>query len=329
MIHPTMASATHVVFDPCVPERLEKLGVQRVLCACDTLLNGPSRRNVRAHARAREAWWGAEDDADGLRSPYIRWEPPIVVWVSSNLLDRMNLLRTCSRLRQARIPSREVFVIELGPTPWGGEEPAPRLGCFGSVIDYTDEELSARFQRAHPFRPARYDRAVSLWDKYVDPNPLRFARACAHGVPGFPELAAVWEVLSAYFPRRTARGTLSLSRFDETLLNLLSDEWQTPAALFVQKSPTGKALREFLWCTGDVFLSRRLDDWATFGSAPAVERAESAGLETYRLTEHGLRLRTQPLTHFAFAPRLPVAGATAYAEESPWVLLDDGKLVQG
>jgi len=329
MIQCSVASATHVVFDPDAPERLEGLGASRVLCACDTLLNGPSRREVGEHARARAAWWGADDDADAVRTPHTRWQPPVVVWVSSNLLDRVNLLRICSRLRQARIHCSDVLVIELAPKPWRGEAPQPPFGCFGSVMDYSAEELSAAFQRARPLRPARYDRAVSLWDKYVDPNPLRFARACARGVPGFPELAAVWRVLSSYFPGRSSQGLLRLGRFDETLLGVMSKEWQSPAALFAQKSLEGQALRDLLRCMGDVFLSRRLDDWATFGPEPAVERAQGAPLDRYRLTEHGLRIRARPVARLASAPRLPVAGTTAYAEESPWVVLDDGKLVKG
>lgn len=324
-----MATATHVVFDPDAPERLEGLGASRVLCACDTLLNGPSRREVGEHARAREAWWGADDDADAVRTPHLHWHPPVAVWVSSNLLDRVNFLRICSRLRQARIRPSDVLVIELAPKPWRGEAPERRLGCFGSIMDYSAEELDVAFRRARPMRPARYDRAVSLWDKYVDPNPLRFARACARGVPGFPELAAVWGVLSSYFPRRDSQGLLRLGSLDETLLNAMSEEWQSPAALFAQKSSAGEALRDLLCCMGDVFLSRRLDDWAAFGPEPAVERMQREPLDHYRLSEHGLRVRAEPLASLTSAPRLPVAGTTAYSEELPWVVLDDGKLVRG
>lgn len=335
MVQLRMASATHLVFDSFARERLQQLGAVKVLRAHEGLLVGPSRGDVVEHAQARAAFWGFDDDSDELRSPRVRLEPPIVVWVSSNLIERVNLWRTCSRLRRARIPSRDVLIIELGRTPWRGQDPPPRLGCDGSVIDHSDEDLLARLEHARPLPPARYDRAVSLWDKYVDPNLLRFARACMRGVKGFPELGAVWSVLSMYFPRRTAQGTLRLSLFDDALLSLLSgEERRTPVALFVQESQAGEAFRELSWCTGDLILPRRLDDWVTFGSAPVVERAVGTRPETpmaaytYRLTEHGLRLRKQALNHLGAAPRFPVAGATAYAEESPWVVLDDGRLTR-
>jgi hypothetical protein len=333
MAPPPTPSATHLVFDSFAPERLQHLGARNVLRAYDALLVGPSRRDPREHAEARAAFWGFDDDSDELRSSHARLEPPIIVWVSSNLNDRVNLWRTCSRLRRARVPSRDALVIELGPTPWRGQGPPPQLGCHGSVIDHPDEELLARLGRARPLRPARYDRAVSLWDKYVDPNLLRFARACKRGVRGFAELASLREVLSMYLPRRTAQGTLRLSVLDEALLSLLSEgDFRTPVALFVQKSPAGEAFRELSWCTGDLIVPRRLDDWATFGSTPAVERAVGTGSETpmtawtYRLTSEGQRLRTQGIDHLAAAPRFPVAGAMAYAPESPWVVLDDGTL---
>lgn len=335
MNQPTMASATHVVFDPSVSERLEKLGAVNVVCAGDATLVGPSRRSAGEHARVREAWWGMADDGDRLHALDIRWEPAIVLWASRSPRDRVNLWRACARLRQARIPPGGVFIIELGPKGWNGEGPPPRVECSESVADHPDEVLSERLRRSRAVRPARYDRAVSLWDKYADSDLGRFARACARGVRGFPELASVWAVLSAFFPRRTPEGRLRPSRFDELLLGLLSDEWQTPTALFLHESRAGDALRELVSCTGDFFIPKRLDDWVNVGRAASVERAVGPRAETpmlsstYRITEHGVRLRTEGLAHLTDAPRLLVAGTTAYAAEPPWLVLDDGTLVRG
>ncbi len=331
---PAMGVATHVVFDPFMPERLLKLGAVNVVVACDSLVIGPSCRDAVQHALARAAWWGSPDDSDQLHSPGIRWAPPIIVWVSANLLDRVNLWRTCSWLRQLRISSRDVLIIELGPTPWKGDAPSPRYRCGESVAGQPDEVLLERHGRAHPWRPARYDRAVSLWNKYVDANPQRFARACGRGVKGFAELPSLWAMLSVFFPKKTREGTLLLSRFDEVVFTTLSGEWQTPLAMFAHASQAGEHLRELLSCTGDLFLPRRLDDWVNHGAAPAVERAVGPRSHTpmlssvYRLTERGMRLRGEGLAQLADAPRLPVGGAEAYAPEAPWALLDDGRLVR-
>jgi hypothetical protein len=329
-----MGVATHVVFDPFMTERLSKLGASNVVCTCDCLVMGPSCRDAVQHARTRAAWWGSGDESDQLCSPGIRWAPPIIVWTSANLLDRLNLWRTCSWLRHRHIPPRNVLVIEFDPAPGKGVTSSPRPRCSESVAAQSDELLLKRLDHAHPWRPARHDRAVALWDKYVDANLQRFARACKRGVEGFPELASLWGLLSAFFPRKAHDGMLRLSQFDELMFMVLSEEWQTPVAMFVQKSQMGKDLQELVSCTGDLFLPRRLDDWVSHGSAPAVERAVGPKSHTpmlssvYRLTERGMQLRTEGLTQLADAPRLPVAGTVAYAPESPWVVLDDGKLAR-
>lgn len=47
----------------------------------------------------------------------------------------------------------------------------------------------------------------------------------------------------------------------------------------------------------------------------------------YRLTKHGKQMRER-LTDLGDAPRLPVAGAEAYAPEAPWVVREDGGLIR-
>src|SRR5262249_2906512 len=134
--------------------------------------------------------------------------------------------RACSWLRRLRVSFRDVIVIDFDPSS------SPRPQCSESVVDQTAEVLLERLRRSHPWRPARHDRAVSLWDKYVDTDLERFARTCTRGVEGFPELAAVWWMLSSFFPRKRRAGALHLSRFDQIVLDILSGEWQTPAAMF-------------------------------------------------------------------------------------------------
>ncbi len=41
----------------------------------------------------------------------------------------------------------------------------------------------ARLAVAEPWPSQRYDRAVSLWDEYVDADPSRFLQSCRRGSP--------------------------------------------------------------------------------------------------------------------------------------------------
>jgi hypothetical protein len=102
-----------------------------------------------------------------------------------------------------------------------------------------------------------------------------------------------------------------------------------------QKSQLGAKLWEFLDCTGDLFLPRRLEQWADHDSSAVVERATGPKPAdgypmlslVYRLTGRGMKLR-EGLERLADAPGLPIAGTEAYSTSSPWVVLDDGRLAR-
>ncbi len=235
------------------------------------------------------------------------------------------------------IATRDVLILEFDalPRPEFPEEPFPSFECVASVSDHPDEVLLEHLAQARPFSTARYNRAVSLWNKYTEENPTAFVRRCRSGVTGFPELAPLWTFLSCLFPRRTPEGTLRLSRLDELLLTILSGEWQTPVAVFVHKSREGVELRQLFSCIGDLVLPVLLNQWAAHGSSPAVERAAGPRppdnpmlSSVYRLTERGRQLREAGLEQLTDAPALPVGGTVAYGSGTPWVLLDDGRLVR-
>jgi hypothetical protein len=334
---PALLSATHVAFDSATTERLVQLGATNVVRASDCLVIGPNRRDALEHARARQAWWNSSEEWDRLYSPEVRWEPPVVVWVSASIVERVNLWRTCSWLRHVGIATRDVLVLEFEatPRPKFPEEPFPSFECTASVAHHPDEVLLQRFARARPFSTAHFARAVSLWNKYTEEDPLAFVRRCRSGVKGFPELAPLWAFLSCLFPRRTPGGALRLSRLDELILAILSAEWQMPVAVFAHKSRAGVELRQLFSCIGDLSLPDRLNQWAAHGSSPAVERAAGPRspdnpmmCSVYRLTERGMELREAGLQQLTDAPALPVAGTEAYASGAPWVVLEDGRLVR-
>jgi hypothetical protein len=332
-----LPSATHVAFDGATTERLLKLGATNVVRVSDTLIIGPSRRDALEHARVRRAWWNSSEEWDRLYSPEVRWELPVVVWVSASIAERVNLWRTCSWLRHVGIATSDVLILELKalPPPKVREEPKPSFECSASVADHPDAVLLQEFARARAFSTAHYNRAVSLWNKYTDENPSAFVRRCRSGVKWFPELAPLWTFLSCLFPRRTPEGALRLSRLDELILTILSGEWQTPVKVFVHKSQEGIELRQLFSCMGDLFLPDRLNQWVAHGSNAAVERAAGPKppdnpmmCSVYRLTERGIQLRDAGLTALTDAPPLPIGGTEAYSPSAPWVLHEDGRLLR-
>jgi hypothetical protein len=333
---PALRSGTHVAFDVATGESLVELGATNLVRASANFTMGPSRRNIPEHIRVREAWYGHPDTWDHLYSTEVRWEAPVVLWVSPGIADRLNLWRTCNWLRDRGIPRRDVLVVEVGPAP-RGPRAVPRSGQFDwhhSVSDHSGTALLEHLPAARPWPRERYDRAVKLWEQYVDADPRRFVRSCLGGVRGFPELGRVWGLISRFFPRMSAGRTLRLSRFDELLLSALSMEWKTPVKVFV--ADLGEEWEELVSCTGDLGMAERLAYWARHDAGSAVERApgprpaETHGPMTssvYRLTERGMQLRAA-LPRLVDAPRLPVAGTEAYAPGAPWVVLDDGKLAR-
>jgi hypothetical protein len=172
---------------------------------------------------------------------------------------------------------------------------------------------------------------------YADADALAFATACATGLDGFPELASLWDLLSSCFPRKTSDGRLHLSRLDELIMTLLSTDWQTPLAVFANKSPVGESLRELLLCIGDLVLPQRLDHWVNHGSPAAIERAPGPRGPiadfpmlsfVYRLTGYGVALRADGPKRIEDGPTMPVAGGEAYSPTTPWVVLDGGQLAR-
>jgi hypothetical protein len=345
---PAVGSGTHVTFDldehdagltlnPELPGAgcLLKLGLTNIVHAHDALVVGPSRRGALEHARARRGWAGDIELYDHLYDADVRWETPVVVWATPRLHDRLNLWRTCSWLRERGIPGREVLVIDLPPSP-RGPGAAPRsepFECRGSVSHHAYAALQAHLAAASPWSRERYDQAMKLWEQFVDPDPRRFARHCLRGVKGFPELGSVWSFFSRFFPRMGVGRRLRLSRFDEVLFTALSAEWKTPVNVYVGIHKLNDPPWELMSCAGDRYMAQRLAAWADHGESPAVERAPGPSPDilmkssVYRLTERGMQLRAG-LPQLADAPRLPVGGAEAYAPETPWVLLDDARLVQ-
>src|SRR5262249_54763652 len=152
-----------------------------VVRVADNLLLGPCRLDTEEHTRMRTASWGWDETWDRLYAPDVRWEPPVVVWVSASPKERLNLWRTCSWLDHLGLSHRDVIILDFERCP-SGDPYVDVYGCGASVCDRPDEALLARLAEARPWPRARYQRAMDLWHRYVDADPSRFARTCARGL---------------------------------------------------------------------------------------------------------------------------------------------------
>lgn len=113
MLPGTLRSATHIALDHFTTERLVELGATNLVRASDCLIIGPRRREPREHAQARKTWWKSSEDWDRLYSPEVRWELPVILWVSASLHERVNLWRICSWLRHLGIAEKDVLILEF------------------------------------------------------------------------------------------------------------------------------------------------------------------------------------------------------------------------
>lgn len=210
----SIATGTHVAFEPHTAETLSRLGAVHVVRASDRLLIGPSRRDPGEHARAREEVLGSSDEEwDQLYSPRVRWQPPIVVWVSASIEERVNLWRTLHWLRRLGLSHSEVIPVEMErlPRKSASNEPQPPFDCDASVSDHPDQAILDRLGSAHPWPRGRFDRAARLWETYVD----RLAQWAAHGESPALERTTGPRPdveMNAFAYRLTARGARILER---------------------------------------------------------------------------------------------------------------------
>ncbi len=95
-----------------------KMGARSVVPVADNLLLGPCRRDAEEHTRMQTAWWGWPATTwDRLYAPDVRWEPPVIVWVSASPKQRVNLWRTCSWLDHLGLSHRDVIILDFERSP--------------------------------------------------------------------------------------------------------------------------------------------------------------------------------------------------------------------
>ena len=231
------------------------------------------------------------------------------MWVSASLHERVNLWRTCSWLRHLGFAHHDIFVLDFEPVPpsraASRELLARPFTCSESVSNHADEVLLDRLGKARPWSGERVrSRRLPLGQlRRREPLVVR-RRAAGLASKAFRSLLPCGRSSPASFQEGPRREPCAESiRRNRSLC--LSTEWQTPAGVAAQKSETLVDMWHLLFCTGDLFLPRRLEHWANHDSSAAVERAPgpkppNAGYpmlsEVYRLTERGMRLRRRDST---------------------------------
>ena len=295
----------------------------------DHWLVGPALPEPEAHAQARCNYWGLEGQARArlLRSyrevvEALGAHDRVVVWAARPWNDFVASLALCAwrLLRGASDLDLRVVVLGASAGELGGSE------AVSGPVHVTPAEVRRAAEDLHPLPSARVRELAGHWSSVASDMPI-LAGAEGRESNAPEELRALGDYQAGFFPRLEAHRLL-LSRFDELLLSCAGDEWAAPVDVFVRKGAAGDELRKWLRLTGDVFLARRLSQWATHGGADAA--LESAPLQPdnimraarYRLSEGGRGLVNDGLGQIARAAPMSVWGATAFDPRSPWLVAD-------
>lgn len=302
----------------------------------DNLMVGPAGAEVDAHVRSRADYWalkGAE------RAAFVRAARQVVealgageqlvLWTSGRWTDVLMSWTLCAWGLNERVAGAAVHLVNVpvaaAPTLEGHQhlrtEPAG---------------LRQSLKEAAPLSAATARTMAGLWGRLCETAPILAGAPADAGNQtvtssrALETLAALGNYQAAFFPR-LAGERLTLSRFDALLFSCIEEGGSTPVEVFTTRTPAGDELRRWLSFTGDVFLATRLAAWAAHGGADAalaleaLEAANPMKTARYSLSEPGRALLRDGLADIHRGAPLPSWGATAYAAEDPWVVLETGE----
>lgn len=291
----------------------------------ENLLLGPSAADPEEHAELRLAFWDLRGrDRTRFRAAFrdlreaIHASERLVLWTTSSLSDAAALSWLCAWRSQSRPPQPGLDIVRLGPDP-GAAAWLDRI-----TIHVKGADIRRALDDVRPLSPARMERIARGWRRLTRSSPVSLP---ARGGAGEErrDLADLAAYQAGLFPRIEG-SRLALSRFDALLFACLGDEARTPVDVFVHKSRAGEELRRWMYHTGDLFLARRLSQWAEHGGPEAAlesepVRPENTMLEArYRLSRAGKAMRRRGLAAMDEAPPIPIFGAVAYDPRAPWVV---------
>ncbi len=296
----------------------------------DNLLVGPCAEAPEVHAQARCDHWAFQgrERARWLASfrgitKAIDAPEQVVVWTSRLWADEVTSWALCAWRLLRRPGSPDLGLVALGDP--AGPDDAASFG--GGSLRVTPADARRGLDGVRSLSLTRVREMALFWRKLCDRSPV-LSSSGGHGGPGRDQLHALGGYQAGFFPRAGARG-LVLSRFDELLLSCLGKQGSTPVEVFVSRSAAGEELRRWLTLTGDVFLARRLAQWARHDGDAAALASEPFQPDNvmksarYRLSDAGDALLQHGLAEITRGAPLVVWGATAYDPSSPWVVVDD------
>lgn len=318
--------AVHVA-GPALARRLRRLDISAdaIIAFADNLLIGPStREHVRLGEVRGQYWRGISMSPRNLRATYSRLvdaltsDGDVIVWSSGSLQHAVLLWMVCA-LRDGRSAS----VLEIAPQR-ADEGPDNRFGCIEREL--RSDEVRAFLGNEVTLDADTRHAAARSWRSFAGPAPTEFNEHCRAAAPTLDQIGRYH---AGFFPRSTAKG-LRVSVFDELLLACVSEAWSLPSEILLRRTPEGRELRSWLACAGDIFVGRRLREWACHAMAdPILEREAGEGDQVltgvrYRLSPRGLALLEQGIRSVADAPACPIGGGAAYDPEAPVAATAEG-----
>lgn len=322
------------VATPDVARRLRRLdgAADAVVAFTDNLLIGPCAADIAHLAEARLRYWrGGGNGPRNLRSMYtglfdaLGAASEVVVWSSGSLQHALLLWMICARL--ADRPAPGVKVIQCHQVSSSADD---QFGCIERELRAIEvRELAGGGERLGIGERRCY---TGNWRAFTAPLATTFNNRC---IGAAEELGRVGSYHAAFFPRWMS-GALRLSRVDELVLTCVGGAWSLPSEILLRRAPEGMALRSWLACTGDIFVARRLRDWAEHSRQETV--IEAAPLDgghilrgvRYRLSDRGHLLLEKGIRRIIEAPMCLIGGAAAYDPQAPVAAREDGawKLVR-
>lgn len=283
----------------------------------DDLLLGPSSADPKRHRVLRARYWGvqpsAELDEELARSGGV----PLCVVLPPTLGGLLSFCRICASLA-AR--GRRVFAMILRPDAAGsapqGSDPAEE-----ATVDVS--EALRRKPSAARCSDIETALAATLWKLWCRRSPVALSSFCASGGTLHASLANLGRYHAGHFPRQTGQGLL-LSRFDELLLRQLSREWITATKVFTGGMKARSGLHAWLSHIGDLYVSRRLLEWARHAHGSIVECQEHpekpSGLSRWSFRwRPGSEAILDALPSLRDAPPVSIGGAMAYDPDRGWI----------
>lgn len=289
-----------------------------VVVASDNLLLGPANTRASRHRDLRAAYWGKDAPLSLPKALARSGDLPICVWLPPTPNALLILGQIAARALKRE---RKLFVVDLSSvvlaTPPRGLDPGP-----APYVDAATILPSAPPPRMWSKRET--ESAAELWRLWCLRSPTRFSKRCTSGEAQSPALANLGRIHAGTFPTY-AGSKLSLSRLDELLLQQLSPEWRTPAEVFSRAIRAEAELDAWLSHLGDLYVARRLREWARHSRGRIVERQREplARLPvmkrwSFRWAPGGEAI-LDALPSVSVAPPVFLGGAVAYDPAHGWV----------